>query len=178
MIWDPSLDPEIFRRWCQGWSWREIGRATGLPDSTAWYRAAGFGFHKPDVRGAKDTWTREMDAMLHQLVFEFGLSFADAAKEMGMTKNQLIGRAHRLGWKTKQKSGTTMQQRLEKIDIFPSAGHCLFGIGDPGDDGFHFCGEKVAVDGASYCGPHMIGTHLPENPATRRLFKLPPLVAA
>jgi len=36
---------------------------------------------------------------------------------------------------------------------FPQAGHCVWPIGLPGHDGFHFCGDPISA-GRPYCPAH------------------------
>lgn len=58
-----------------------------------------------------------------------------------------------------------LDKRKGVLDLEP--GDCRFPIGDPKEDGFHFCGQPAAV-GLSYCRAHAIRCHQPPKmPAIR-----------
>ena len=42
----------------------------------------------------------------------------------------------------------------DTIWTFPPPGCCVFPSGDPGCDGFHFCGAAVDLPGFPYCAKH------------------------
>ena len=90
-----------------------------------------------------------LNARLEELR-DSGLTFRQIAKALGMTKNQVIGKAHRLGMIGKNAPRNVPPP---SVVLFPDRGHCVYPIGDPGDDGFHFCGAAIR-DGSPYCADH------------------------
>ena len=103
-------------------------------------------------------WTPDMISLLTGFWAE-GVSASEIGRRMGVSRNSIVGKAHRLGlpkrpspirWKPKPPKLLTL------ADIKP--GQCLFPDGEPGTDGFNFCGEPV-IKGKPYCGPHYARTH-------------------
>lgn len=95
-------------------------------------------------------WGKDREAEL-QACLDEGLTFSAAAERMGTTKNACIGFSYRQRMSV---MALTTLERLDALNIFPAAGHCVFPVGNPGDPSFHFCGDKVARDGCSYCVTH------------------------
>lgn len=114
-------------------------------------------------------WTEDRIKKLRKL-WSKGLSASQIAKEIGdgVTRNAVIGKAHRLGLKSRPspvKSGrkkpkkpapkrapappakdrVTLLQLTERI--------CKWPIGHPGDEDFHFCGLP-SEEGHPYCRIH------------------------
>ena len=125
-------------------------------------------------------WTEARIADLRRMICFEGLTFEAAGRELGISKNACIGKAHRLGLardddaplseaqrigylSAHTRASKTMDERLDAISVFPSPGHCLFPIGNPGDKGFHFCGDRVPVFGAPYCHDHMRVCYVPAS---------------
>jgi len=111
-------------------------------------------------------WTPDACRELEQL-WATGLSASEIATRMGVSKKAIVGKARRLELPMRRESPAKHIQeekvvrRREKegwVGIWPPSGHCLFGIGDPQDEGFHFCAEPVTqrADGtrSSYCSKH------------------------
>lgn len=92
-------------------------------------------------------WTPELDAKLVAACARGG-SFAEIAAELGMSKNQCVGRAHRLGVPPRREGTPRKPEPLGK----PSRG-CSWPKGDPGAPGFRFCG-KPALPLRPYCAEH------------------------
>ncbi|MAO91775.1 MAG: global cell cycle regulator GcrA-like protein [Rhodospirillales bacterium] len=73
-----------------------------------------------------------------------------AEKLGGVTRNAVIGKAHRLGLSSRP-------QQVKRHTPLPIPNvverHCQWPIGHPGTDEFHFCG-KSAVPGKPYCQAH------------------------
>lgn len=68
----------------------------------------------------------------------------------GVTRNAVIGKAHRLGLSTRpspirRHEPVSMPRVVERT--------CQWPIGHPGSPEFHFCGEE-AVSGKPYCDKH------------------------
>jgi GcrA cell cycle regulator len=126
------------------------------------------------------SWTDERVDLLKKLWGE-GKTAAEIAKELGgVTRNAVIGKAHRLKLSNRvspiqQNKKTIVKQpaedkkpaprRREPVEIAPAANSdrislselkdkmCRWPIGDPRDDDFHFCGGN-AVAGLPYCEDH------------------------
>ncbi len=101
-------------------------------------------------------WTDEMVAELARL-WEQGLSTGDIGRQLGVSKNAVVGKAHRLGLTGRPSpiKRTSPKPKKEKqlslVDLGPNC--CRWPIGDPRDPGFHFCGKK-ALPGKPYCPEH------------------------
>lgn len=102
-------------------------------------------------------WTDERIARLTEL-WSQDLSTAEIGKILGITKNAVVGKAHRLGLpkrqspirrSTKAKKPKPNLIRLENLE----RGMCCWPYGDPNDDDFHFCG-KPAIPSKPYCLEH------------------------
>lgn len=102
---------------------------------------------------ANPEWTPERTAALIALWGE-ELSTSEIGRRLGITKNAVIGKVHRLGLPKRRQSPKAEPEtadviRLDRLGI----GMCSWPIGNPGDPDFHFCGEKV-VPGKPYCLEH------------------------
>jgi GcrA cell cycle regulator len=127
------------------------------------------------------SWTDEKIEDLKKL-WAKGLSTAEIGRELGVSKNAVVGKSHRLGLKPRPSpiSGKAAEaapaapaakaaaapakpkaakapkaKETEKIgDIIDLGPHmCRWPFGDPGDDDFHFCGRQVAPS-KPYCPEH------------------------
>ena len=132
--------------------------------------------------GGDSVWTPEKVALIERLIGD-GMTFAKAAAQVGVSKNAAIGKARRMGFVRRDdavltqmqlshdggrrlKEFSTLDQRLATINPFPEPGGCLYGVGDVGHAGFHFCGEQ-AKDGSPYCALHHSRIYRPEPPRER-----------
>jgi GcrA cell cycle regulator len=121
------------------------------------------------------SWTEEVINQLKQLWNE-GKSTGEIGKILGVSKNAVVGKAHRLGLESrpspikrndtatetnikKDKPKKTPEHKKEKkkdgvslLELTSST--CRWPIGDPKDADFHFCGKEV-VTGKNYCEKHM-----------------------
>lgn len=103
-------------------------------------------------------WTEERIEKLSEL-WSQELSTAEIGKILGITKNAVVGKAHRLGLPKRQspirrsaskpKAPKPDLIRLENLD----RGMCCWPSGDPNDDDFHFCGQP-AIATRPYCLDH------------------------
>ncbi|WP_404326886.1 GcrA family cell cycle regulator [Aerophototrophica crusticola] len=92
------------------------------------------------------------------------MSASEIADALGnVTRNAVIGKAHRLGLsgrpspiKKKPSKGATILSLTERM--------CKWPVGDPKSPDFHFCG-KAAVQGLPYCAEHAA---LAYQPAKKR----------
>lgn len=136
------------------------------------------------------TWTNERVAELMRL-WEAGRSASEIGRLLGVSKNSVVGKAHRMKLKARPspiKRGASPQVRrvavaplskpavqapaTQKVAVPQAAApapaprparsvaraggkgpNCLWPIGDPGDQDFHFCGAP-AIPGKPYCDEH------------------------
>jgi len=122
-------------------------------------------------------WTDKRVAKLKKL-WSKGLSASQIAEELGegATRNAIIGKAHRLGLssrpspvkapppKTEKKpvkkakkpapKKPEVKEEPKKITILNLTDRmCKWPIGHPGEENFHFCGQR-ATPGQPYCPHH------------------------
>ncbi|MFM2045747.1 MAG: putative GcrA cell cycle regulator [Pseudomonadota bacterium] len=113
--------------------------------------------------GALMSWTDERVEKLREL-WGRGMSASEIADVLGnVTRNAVIGKAHRLGLsgrpspiKKKETKGATILSLTERM--------CKWPVGDPKSPDFHFCG-KPSLPGLPYCGEHAAIAY---QPAKRR----------
>ena len=124
------------------------------------------------------SWTEERVEELKRL-WETGKSASEIGKILGVSKNSVVGKAHRLklqarpspirrGTTTKPKVSQPKQPPKPRVEVAPAppppqpqpqvrrdgkGPKCLWPIGDPGEPDFHFC-EAPAVPGKPYCAEH------------------------
>jgi GcrA cell cycle regulator len=120
------------------------------------------------------SWTDERVALLKKLWVE-GKTAAEIAKELGgVTRNAVIGKAHRLKLSNRvspiqqNKKPVTLKPVVEKkikkpleqdnnrekislVDLGANA--CRWPIGDPREENFGFCGDRKMM-GLPYCSEH------------------------
>lgn len=109
-------------------------------------------------------WTEERVTRLKSLWGE-GRTASQIAVILGdVTRNAVIGKAHRLGLKgrpspiRKEKTAATPKPARRAVVQVPRATRvndrqCHWPIGHPREPGFHFCGDP-AVEDKPYCGKH------------------------
>ncbi|MBQ8250378.1 MAG: hypothetical protein IJY92_00515 [Alphaproteobacteria bacterium] len=112
-------------------------------------------------------WTAEKIKQLKKLWLK-GKSTIEIGKELGISKNAVVGKVHRLELaarpspiKRVQKPTTATKQKVVKKEIKPKKmtlmdlklTSCRWPIGDPKDEDFHFCGADT-VTGKPYCAEH------------------------
>lgn len=121
-----------------------VADRTAKPDATAKERWAEM---------STIEWTPERIAALIALWNE-SLPTSEIGRRLGITKNAVIGKVHRLGL-TKRRPSQKVEiepARLIRLDSLSSS-MCSWPVGNPGEDSFHFCGEAV-VAGKPYCARH------------------------
>jgi GcrA cell cycle regulator len=97
------------------------------------------------------TWTTERVAKLERL-WQEGLTTAEIGRLLGISKNAVVGKAHRLRLPSRQ-SPIRREAKAAPVPREVGAGACQWPIGDPVQPGFGFCGAPV-VPGKPYCAQH------------------------
>ena len=126
-------------------------------------------------------WTEAQIADLKRLWIA-GQSTSQIGTILGVSKNAVIGKAHRLklparpspirhSSASKKPKRAPLPKPVRKIQRQPSfkparprngATSCLWPTGDPGDGDFHFCGGET-VTGRPYCPEHCARAYLPRT---------------
>ncbi len=83
-----------------------------------------------------------------------GLSTSEIGNRLGVTKNAVVGKVHRLGL-PKRNSPIPKRPEPAKVLRFENLapGQCAWPEGEPGTDAFQLCGEPI-VEGRPYCASH------------------------
>lgn len=96
-----------------------------------------------------ETWTPERIEQLTRL-WDEGVTTAEIGRRIGVTKNAVIGKVHRIGLVPR----VVKEMPPPRRNVFDFTGAvCMWPIGHPTDDDFHFCGGHP-VPGKPYCGHH------------------------
>lgn len=127
-------------------------------------------------------WTDDRIEKLKAL-WDAGQSASQIAKELGegVTRNAVIGKAHRLGLKSRpspvksdkvkakaparRPAKKDTKQLISLLDLTDRM--CKWPIGHPGDPDFHFCG-KPAEPGMPYCAAHCAEAYQAQPPRRDR----------
>lgn len=128
------------------------------------------------------SWTDERIAKLRKL-WDDGLSASQIADKLGnVTRNAVIGKAHRLGLKArpspvKQEAAGAPKTAVKKPKATPRPAKvtlldlnermCKWPIGHPGEEDFHFCGKKAEA-GFPYCAQHCGEAYQSQQPRRDR----------
>lgn len=95
------------------------------------------------------TWTPERVEQLTRL-WDEGLPAAEIGRRLGLTKNAVIGKVHRIA--LSPRVVTVLPERKPSPLDFSGPG-CMWPHGHPGEDGFHFCCARP-LPGKPYCADH------------------------
>ena len=111
------------------------------------------------------SWTEERLEML-KVLWEEGLSITQIGERLGVTRNAVAGKAHRLNLRKRQspiakkpkkavepETPKELPLRLALRGIKWSRSRCVWPSGDPKTVEFSFCGEAI-VPGKPYCSEH------------------------
>lgn len=107
------------------------------------------------------SWTPERIKILKK-AWQQGKSASAIARDLGVSKNAVIGKMHRLNLSEKVKKVAQEVETKKEAYILPQNGvqlldlktnSCRWPIGEPTDSDFHFCGHEV-VSGKPYCAKH------------------------
>jgi GcrA cell cycle regulator len=131
-------------------------------------------------------WTPEQINQLTRMWGE-GLSTAEIGKRLGISKNAVVGKAHRLHLDSRpspiKRIGPRPAMPRSLVHTRPpaqpvvaapaprpaprivelSSQSCRWPIGHPGDPGFHFCTER-AIQGKPYCVEHAAVAYVKAKP--------------
>ena len=92
-----------------------------------------------------------------------GLSTSLIGGRIGVTKNAVVGKVHRLKL---QKRGSPIKQKTKKAEVISleslRAGMCCWPEGDPGTVEFNFCGEPIVPE-KPYCAKHCERAYIKPN---------------
>jgi GcrA cell cycle regulator len=101
-------------------------------------------------------WTAARIATLMALWNE-GLSTSAIGGRLGITKNAVVGKVHRLGLPKRHAPARAKPPEKPRAPVVKledmKVGMCLWPEGDPGREGFGFCGEPAVPD-KPYCAFH------------------------
>jgi GcrA cell cycle regulator len=146
-----ALNADDLRRLAgAGYTAADIAAITGFVAKTVMRvaHAHGISLHRNEQRS--EFWSQH-DEELRRLKAE-GMSASQIAARLGTTKNAVIGRLYRT-----REDMPAVRRQLE----FPPSGCCVWLFGDPGDAGFHWCGDPAAGLGLPYCARHMRAAYRP-----------------
>ena len=102
------------------------------------------------------SWTPEKVEKLKEL-WGKGNTASEIAQILGgVTRNAVIGKAHRLNLSAKIRNRSPKQ--LEELD----ENSCKWPIGHPNEDNFYFCGRASLKD-FSYCKLHLLYAFQPKH---------------
>ena len=110
-------------------------------------------------------WTEVRIQQLEAL-WKAGLSNAEIGRKLGISKNAVVGKAHRLHLPSRPSPIKNPPIRpvvkpvppppapaVKVVAMGKSGGACQWPDGHPGQPGFHFCGKPAAA-GKPYCPEH------------------------
>ncbi len=102
------------------------------------------------------TWTAERVSELRKL-WATGASTAEIGRRLGVSKNAVVGKAHRSGLAPRPSPIRRLPASpppARPVRLAPiGKAVCNWPFGDPQDDDFHFCGAE-AEPGKPYCLEH------------------------
>src|ERR1700730_15845887 len=106
------------------------------------------------------TWTPERIEQL-SVLWDEGITTAEIGRRIGVTKNAVIGKVHRLGLVPRVITVKPAPRR----DVFGCAGPvCMYPHSHSGNEDFHVCGGRPAP-GKPYCADHTAIAYLkPKEP--------------
>jgi GcrA cell cycle regulator len=102
-------------------------------------------------------WTQHLIDELDRLWKE-GHSTAEIGRRLGLTKNAVVGKAHRLSLEPRPSPLKAPPKRQVVIEF--SGPSCSWPIGHPREKNFHFCGARP-LGGKPYCAEHAAMAYIP-----------------
>ncbi|MBH68952.1 MAG: global cell cycle regulator GcrA-like protein [Rhodospirillaceae bacterium] len=105
-------------------------------------------------------WNEERLEQLTKL-WEEGLSITQIGLRLGVTRNAVVGKVHRMGLPKRQspivRSDKPFEPKRRKLSPLTFADwdrhKCSWPLGDPRSSDFKFCGDPIE-DGRPYCSEH------------------------
>jgi len=99
-------------------------------------------------------WTPELVQQLSRL-WDEGLSTAEIGRRLGVTKNAVVGKAHRLALTPRPSplKRPPVRRAAPVATAGTGSGSCSWPTGHPGEKDFSFCGKRT-VAGKPYCAEH------------------------
>ena len=94
-------------------------------------------------------WTPDLMERLSAL-WDEGLPTAEIGRRLGISKNAVIGKAHRLALKARP---SPLKRPPTRRVVGISVPVCTWPQGHPGDKDFRFCGQRP-LPGKPYCAEH------------------------
>ena len=122
------------------------------------------------------SWTPELIDQL-KVLWQTGLSTAEIGRRLGITKNAVVGKVHRLGLPNREspiKRGVVDKRprpprpvaQPAVIAAYNPLHTCSWPIGHPREAGFRFCGAP-AMPGKPYCAEHAAIAYVAARPTKR-----------
>jgi GcrA cell cycle regulator len=121
------------------------------------------------------SWNDEKINRLKKL-WQEGLTTGEIGKRLGISKNAVVGKAHRLGLKgrpspIKRPARAPVEiKKQPEVKVFTltdlSSQTCRWPIGDPKHEDFRFCGKPV-VAGKPYCAEHCATAYVGSGKSSR-----------
>ena len=98
-------------------------------------------------------WTPELVQNLARL-WDEGHSTAEIGRRLGVSKNAVVGKAHRLALTPRPSPLKRPPMRRPAPSVAATgSGNCSWPTGHPGDRDFGFCGKRTLA-GKPYCAEH------------------------
>ncbi len=126
------------------------------------------------------SWNDEKINRLKKL-WQEGLTTGEIGKRLAISKNAVVGKAHRLGLKGRpspikrpskaaSESAPAASKKPPEVKVFTltdlSSQTCRWPIGDPKHEDFRFCGKPV-IAGKPYCGEHCATAYVGSSKSSR-----------
>ena len=103
-------------------------------------------------------WTESLQARLRELWAQ-GLTASQIAAELSVTRNAVIGKAHRLG--LGGRASPIHRSKAPKLTLVALKERmCRWPVGHPGEPDFHFCGGEARPN-SPYCPEHHARAYMP-----------------
>ncbi len=103
-------------------------------------------------------WTVTLQARLRELWVQ-GLTASQIAAELSVTRNAVIGKAHRLG--LSGRASPIQRSKPPKLTVVALKERmCRWPVGHPGEPDFHFCGGEARPN-SPYCSEHHVRAYMP-----------------
>ena len=120
-------------------------------------------------------WTEERLEQLKKLWGQ-GLSITQIGLKLGVTRNAVVGKVHRMGLPKRQspivRSDKPFEPKRRKLSPLTFAhwdkNECSWPIGDPRSPDFKFCGDKI-LEGRPYCALHCSMAYTTSNKEEKAL---------